>query len=777
MARLPRICLAAVFCSTTLACGPSFVPTDAFTVRPGVETVTVTEAEPSTPLTLYNAEDRPLITLLADEFGQAHFAYVPHEHMVLNSVEVSQAPVAGGVTLDPGDGYYISNDSASPPERSADFRVLAIQDTPDPSLYERQVLTGITESLLTGSAGQDLNQGFNYIEVRDGVKLSAMVRFPDPDIYGPPPYPTVIEYSGYSPSRPTSIEPASRVALFMGYATVGVNMRGTGCSGGVFDVFNPAQHADAYDVIEVVARQSWVLHQQVGMVGLSYAGISQLFAGRTNPPSLAAISPMSVIADPWEQLWPGGLYNNGFTRQWLEERDRQAAAGGQSWTDVRISEGDTICEAHQTLRNQNIDFGVFLRQLEFYPPDANERSLPHLVREINVPVFLTGAFQDEQTGPQFGNMIESFTSARAPKFMLFNGRHPDGFAPFVVSRWFEFLEFYVAERVPKLNPLIRLFAPDEISSQFGVKGLDIEPDRFDSFGDDHAAALASYEAEPKVRVMFESGAVPDLDPGAPMYRFEASYDQFPPSTVEGRSFFLGAQGALLNQPEATAGLDAYLHDAAAAEVTFFGPRGYELMAPLWDINWTEFAQGDVLSYLTEPLTEDLAVLGPGWVELWLTSPVDDARLQVTLTEVYPDDHEVLVTSGWLRAGHRKIDTDRSTQFHVTYSFREQDFQPLEAGVAVNLKVAIPPVGHVFRAGSRLRLMVSSPGRNHGTWTFEDPDYAGPPPRFVVSRGGATPSRLYLPIAPDIQAPAGLPACPSLRGQPCRPYEAKTNQAP
>ena len=54
-------------------------------------------------------------------------------------------------------------------------------------------------------------------------------------------------------------------------------MRGTGCSGGAFDFFEPLQSLDGYDVIETIARQPWVLHHKVGMMGISYGGISQLF--------------------------------------------------------------------------------------------------------------------------------------------------------------------------------------------------------------------------------------------------------------------------------------------------------------------------------------------------------------------------------------------------------------------------------------------------------------------------------------------------------------------
>ena len=80
----------------------------------------------------------------------------------------------------------------------------------------------------------------------------------------------------------------------MGFTVVDVNMRGTGCSGGAFDFFEPLQSLDGYDVVETIARQPWVLHHKVGMMGISYGGISQLFTAQTNPPSLAAISPLSV---------------------------------------------------------------------------------------------------------------------------------------------------------------------------------------------------------------------------------------------------------------------------------------------------------------------------------------------------------------------------------------------------------------------------------------------------------------------------------------------------
>jgi len=749
-----------------------------FTVRPGVELATVFNAAPGTPLTLYAADGTRLLTLLADSFGQANFAYIPAEHTTLQSGEGLELTLTEGTTLRPANGYVIRNDAADLVEAAPSFRVLAVDDVPDPALYERQELRGVHFGILGLGQGERPEDGFNYIEVRDGVKLSATVRFPDPALWGPGPWPTVIEYSGYSPSRPETPEPGSRIATLLGFASVGVNMRGSGCSGGVFDVFNPAQHADGYDIVEVVARQPWALNHKVGMVGLSYSGISQLYVASTRPPSLAAITPLSVIGDSWGQLWPGGIYNDGFTRQWLENRDDSAASGGQSWTDDRIADGDTVCAEHQNLRGQNIRFETFFKLLQFYPDDAAARSLPLLVPRINVPVYLTGAFQDEQTGAQFTDMLDRFTDVPTRVFTLFNGRHPDGYSPLVLTRWLEFLNFYIGRRVPRIADFVRTLAAPELSREFGVDGLGFEPDRFTAFADDDwAGAVAAYEAEPDVRVLFESGAADGQVPGAPLQRFEATWSTWPPPDATAKTLWLGPDGALTEAAPTAEQVDTYLHDPDAGSDTFFGPRGYQLLTPLWDIDWTNFPADHSLSYLTAPLTEDLVVAGSGHATLWVASEADDAQVQVTLTEVRPDDTEVLVQSGWLRLGHRKVDAARSDDLRIFHTFVEEDFQPLVPGEFVEADVALPSVAHAFRAGTRLRVIISSPGRNHGTWEFTPPDYQGATPRQSVALSPDRPSRLVLPVVTGVPVADGFPACPSLRGQPCRPYAPSVNSGP
>ena len=103
--------------------------------------------------------------------------------------------------------------------------------------------------------------GYGYLTTRDGTQLAINVQLPGPAAPGP--YPTLVEYSGYGYANPAGGESSiAQIANLLGYAVVDVNMRGTGCSGGAFDYFEPLQGLDGYDVIETVARQPWVAAPQ-----------------------------------------------------------------------------------------------------------------------------------------------------------------------------------------------------------------------------------------------------------------------------------------------------------------------------------------------------------------------------------------------------------------------------------------------------------------------------------------------------------------------------------
>ena len=734
-----------------------------FETRPGTEEISVSGARPGQRLSLVDDEDRRLVVLKADKFGQAHFAYLPAQLGQFETGAKAKFPYDEGTILQAGKGYTVRNEDTEPVQVSAPLTVLGRDDHPEPSFYDEQAGA-------IGPQGEE-TQWFGYLSTRDGVQLSVKVNLPGPVSKGP--YPTVVEYSGYGISNPDALEPGSRIAGLLGYATVGVNMRGTGCSGGVFDVFNTAQQVDGYDAIEAVARQPWVQDQEVGMVGLSYSGISQLYVAATRPPSLNAITPLSVIKDPWLEQWPGGVYNGGFTEQWLAQRTAQAQAGGSSWVTKRIDEGDRTCAAHLREREQNIDFSQFGRSLVRRPPLADGRDLYELVHRIDVPVYLTGAWQDEQTGPQFADMLGNFDAAPLTRFTMFNGRHPDGYTPLVLTRWFEFLELYVHKEVPRLSDGIRSAAPLFFADSFGVEGLQFEPDRFADFADDdYEGVRTAYEREQPVRVLFENGAGAE-EPGAPVATYEQSYDAWPPEGVKSRSFYLDSDGSLVSSPPDASGADTFANDPASAPVDFFGPKGYELLAPTWDFDWTRFAEGDALSYLSAPVGADTVLGGPGYAELYLQIPDGDADVQVSISLVDTAGTEWHVATGLMRVSDRRLDPDRSKGLFVDHTYGAADAEKMPAGTFEPVKVAIPSFAQTFRKGDRLLVTISSPGRDFGAWTFETIGRDGT--ARDVGRGRDQASRVVLGTLPGIsEIPPLVAPCPSLRGQACRRYEPRSN---
>jgi uncharacterized protein len=676
------------------------------------------------------------------------------------SVATKRVDSAGAVLFEnvpPGRGYTVvaTSDGSKSKSKSKSnaVRVLGTRDHPNAAFYERQTLEA----------------GLNYIETRDGTLIAAMVRLPGPVEDGP--YPTVIEYSGYDPANPDSPEPSTLIATALGYATVGVNVRGTGCSGGAFDVFETLQALDGYDAVETVAAQPWVAHGKVGMVGISYPGIMQLYVAGTTPPNLAAISPLSVIDDIYRAtLYPGGILNTGFASTWAAERQEEAEPGGQEWAQKRIDDGDETCRDNQALRGQNHDLAEDIAANAFYTPGkrANAITPYEFVDRINVPVFLAGAWQDEQTGGHFPDMIDRFDSSPLVRFTLTNGTHSDSLGPAVITRLAEFLDLYVARRTPTVPDGVRGLAPVLYSTLMGVSGMELPPDRFR--GLEYEDARQQFEAEPAVRVLFENGGTAAT--GGPQPVFEASFASWPPPKTEATAWYFGPDGQLTDDPPtAGTGADEYSPDPGARPETSLPGESVEAAwSALPPYTWEPLADGSAVAYASDPLATDTVMVGSGSVDLWVKSSAPDTDLQVTLTEVRPDGKETYVQSGWLRASHRALDAEASSELRPRHTHEQADARPLPRGRFTEVRVELFPFGHVFRAGSRVRVSVAAPGGDRPRWRFGTLT-SDEPVTNQIARSADQASRVVLPVVDDVEVPAGSPPCPGLRGQPCRQYFA------
>jgi hypothetical protein len=174
--------------------------------------------------------------------------------------------------------------------------------------------------------------------------------------------------------------------------------------------------------------------------------------------------------------------------------------------------------------------------------------------------------------------------------------------------------------------------------------------------------------------------------------------------------------------------------------------------------------GGNVAYTTPPLKHDLVVAGPASLDLWLSSTATDTDLQATITEVRPDGQEEYVQRGWLRASHRKLDKHRTTVLRPYQTDTRQDALPLTPGRPTFMRMEVFPFAQAFRAGSRIRVYIEAPTGHTGFFAFEP---LLTPAVNTVLHDRAHPSRLVLGMLRGQVAHTPLPACDTLRNQPCR----------
>ncbi len=735
---------------------PASAGTDTFEARGSVEQVYATGLEPGQPVDLI------------DKNGE--------------TIETNKATAEGGVLfrrVKPGKGYRVKPQGD---DASEALQVLTDKPAPpDESVYDQEIEP----------------DGYQYLETRDGTKLAISVHPPSditsvipdlpveiPDIPLGVPTPTLIEYSGYGTADPDGPESGiSIIGNLMGFTVVDVNMRGTGCSGGAFDFFEPLQGLDGYDVIETISRQPWVKGGKVGMMGISYGGISQLFTGQYNPPSLAALTPISVIDNVQTTLYPGGILNTGFALEWAKDRIHDALPSGpdsgQPWAYEQIQGGDTVCADNQAMHGEARNLLKKIHANRTYrPKTADPLSPVTFADKIEAPTFLACQWEDEQTGGHCPTLAGELAGNERAWSTFTNGTHVDSLSPEVLNRWFDFLKLYVAEEPPALwSPIVQAGAPIVYEEAFGISGVTMPPDPIQQelLYDD---ALAAFEAQPPVRILFDNGA--GGDPGQPYPGYEQSFDEFPPADVEGQSWYLAKDGALAEKAPKKSSADSFVWDDEARPPTNFtgdtgsGANGLWTDTPAYE--WSQPAGGHALSYVSEPLSEDTTVLGGGYVKVWIRSEKKNVDLQATISEVRPDDKEVFVQGGWLRGSMRKLDKRRSTPLEPFLSLRKKHIKPLPDDRFVKATIPLYYQGHAYREGSRLRVTISAVGGDQPIWAFAK---ARPKntPQVDVAFGKAQRSNLTLPVLPGADIPTELPACPGLRGEPCRDYVPFSNAAP
>jgi predicted acyl esterase len=745
--------LAGAIVAAVLAIGlivPAAATARSFSAHGSAEQVYITGLAAEVRMALISRAGKTFYTRNADSQGGVLFRNVP-----------------------PGRGYRVRLSSTG--EESGPLTVHSDAAAPwDPSVYHQKIS----------------DNGYQYLTTRDGTKLAIYVR-PPTSVSDVPPYPTLIEYSGYGYADPAG--PVNGIALLanlMGFAVVDVNMRGTGCSGGAYDYFEPLQNLDGYDVIETIAHQPWVLGHKVGMMGISYGAISQLFTAQLDPPDLEAISPLSTIDATASTLYPGGDLNTGFAVAWAEQRQFEAEPAGpnsgQPWAYTQIQNGDQTCASNQDLHGEAANLMAKIQANSHYVPSVADPLDPvSFVNKIKVPVFMACQWEDEQTGGHCPDLVQHFTGTKQKWFTFTNGAHIDSLDPDTYDRWYDFLQLFVAHKAPILNQApTRAAAPVIYQDAMGLPQTDVVTLPTDPIQEEptYQTALAAFKALPEVRVLFDNGAgtspTGSNTAGNPYPAFEQSFSTFPIPGTKANFWYFGPGSTLNAAPPTASGSDTYTSNASALPLTDYptntGSGGLWGNASQWQWNWQPNPSGTAVSYTSAPLTANTAVIGGGAVEAWVESSSPDVDLQATVSEIRPDGHETFVQNGWIRASERKLATTSdnmfkqlSTTLQPIPTFRASDVQPMPAGQYAKVVIPLYFEGHVYRAGSRIKVTIAAPNGTQPIWSFDQSQPTTGTPSESIAYSPSMPSSLVLPVVPGVSVPTGLPACPSLRNEPCR----------
>ncbi len=614
----------------------------------------------------------------------------------------------------------------------------------------------------------------------DEAELHYKVMLPDPAKFGDGPFPAVIDYSGYVPAL-NVYDGLDDKFIELGYAVVGLNIRGSACSSGKFDYFEPRQSIDGVEAIDWLADQEWS-NGRFGMVGKSYPGITQLFvAGARAIPGdgprtqewvdgvladhLAAIVPGHVFADLYRDVpYPGGIQNVTFAGGWSAQRVYEGyAAGPEAYAN---GDADEQCLANQAQHALNPPFNPFVQALQpqntFDSDFFHERSPFWWAHQIETPTFLIESWQDEQVGSRGTEILERLRPGLPWKFLGTNGDHGEYYGPDVFPHIVRFLDYHLRGVVPagesKTVTETRTTSTPELmpnGKPHPVKKTETietvtRPETF-------AEARARYVAEDRVIVNWEANAERRA-------AWTTTHETWPVPELRADRLYATADGGLVkDKPVIPGGVD-YVYSPELGSQERGGYTVAEEPAASWD---DRPADGMSAAFTTAPLTEDKVLLGTASIDLRLSSTAPDTDLEITLSEVRPDGQEVFVQQGWLRASHRAEDPELSTELRPFQTHQATDAAPLVPGVPTALRAEIFPFGHVFRAGSQVRVTVAAPHVHPDLWGFT----ALPVPAVnTIHTGGLTASSVALPLVSGATAQAGYPACGDvheLRNQPCR----------
>ncbi len=245
------------------------------------------------------------------------------------------------------------------------------------------------------------------------------------------------------------------------------------------------------------------------------------------------------------------------------------------------------------------------------------------------------------------------------------------------------------------------------------------------------------------------------------------YDQWPPKGAAPKMLYFQGAGKLGFEPPEASGdqaYDQYVSDPAhpvpfSDYTTDTVPQRYMVDDQRWASR-----RPDVLTYMTDPLKQDLTIAGPISPKLKISSSGTDSDFVVKLIDVYPDDYPDApdATSGNKRilgapplhmGGYQQL--VRGEPMRAKFRSSWEKPEPLSPGKVTEVDFEMPDLDHTFRTGHRIMVQVQSswfPLVDRNPQTFVDIPHAKPedfkPATERVFRGANAASGVELMVLPQ-----------------------------
>jgi putative CocE/NonD family hydrolase len=544
------------------------------------------------------------------------------------------------------------------------------------------------------------------IPMRDGVRLQTVILSPK-NPKGPLPF--IIDRTPYGVPAKAQADrgmPAAARALYENYYVVRQNIRGRFRSEGKFVMQRPPhppedakgfdETTDAWDTVDWLVKNIPNNNGRAGFTGTSYDGWTAMMAALDPHPAVKAIVEQASPADMF--LGDDFHHNGAFRLSYGFEYSAELETSATENYSFKFDRADTFDWYLGLGPLSNVDERYFHGKIPTWEdfvhhPDYDEfwkrQAFARYLTAVKVPMLHVAGWWDQEDfyGPQtIYAYLEAHDSAKQNFFVAGPWNH----------------------------------------GQWGRNGTRLGAI---DFGSDTSQYYRDKIFQPWIDYWLRGQGEPQL---AEATVFETGtnqwkqYEAWPPKrgTDPRRLYFREGRRLSFDAPTAATGFDEYVSDPAApvpyrprpVTPTYPGPEW-----PVWLVQDQRFAdrRPDVLSWQTEPLSEEFRIAGAIGADLFASTSGTDSDWVVKLIDVYPEDAPADRQTGTKMGGFELIVADEIFRARFRNGFDRPAAVP--ANQAVAYKIDLHTNAHAFLKGHRVMVQVQS------TWF---PLYDRNPQKFV-----------------------------------------------